>query len=456
MAYLSNSSPHSALGGATPYFRMHNKEADLSGLRVIGTRAFVHRETYTRKLDDRVFEGKLYGFSQDSRAYRIYNPAKGTVVESRNVTFLETPAYSLPLGVTPEDYHYGGDVLRFTSTLSGPLMAEDTFDGEDFCSSMEHEARMQRLRHEVRRLSRMNATYRELSTSPQPLSASPGVASDNSGVASPSIVPGTTGEPEDAFPGAALTAPATPAAGNAPTASRTGRRLEVTQASTRDSPNDEYTVDSSEVPRALLLAHTMRPDPSALTFSQLLEIAVKASGFVMETETVDFSHLDGDPFSSSRAFVYATGAPGHKAISEEGNQPFKIPNSYKDEVKSLQKEELARRHSEGDGQFEATRRLQTGQHLQRPKGGEDHRLTLRLQAEGRRAIQGQTRRSRPRPRAWDRLREELCTSVPHRKHTDPTRHSMRVRMACVADGCGGGISAVPHRQGRFRGASTGT
>ena len=66
-AYVSNRSPHSALGGATPYFRMHNKEADLSGLRAIGAKAFVHRETYTRKLDDRTLEAKLCGFQQDSR-----------------------------------------------------------------------------------------------------------------------------------------------------------------------------------------------------------------------------------------------------------------------------------------------------------------------------------------------------------------------------------------------------
>ena len=111
-AYLSNKSPHSVLRGATPYFRLHNKEADLSGLRAIGARVFVPRETYTRKLDDRAFEGKLCGFSQDSRAYRIYSPAKGTVVESRNVTFLETPAYSVSLGVTSEDHHDEGNVLR--------------------------------------------------------------------------------------------------------------------------------------------------------------------------------------------------------------------------------------------------------------------------------------------------------------------------------------------------------
>ena len=113
----------------------------------------------------------------------------------------------------------------------------------------------------------MNATYRELLKLPQPLSASPGVASGNSGVASLSIVLGTTGELEDVSPGAAPTAPTTPAAGNAPTALRTGRRVEVTRASTSSSPDDGDTVDSSEAPRDLLLGHTMRPDPSALTFS---------------------------------------------------------------------------------------------------------------------------------------------------------------------------------------------
>ena len=211
-AYLSNGSPHSTLGGATPYFRVHNKEADLWRLRAIGARAFVHRETYTRKLDDRAFEGKLCGFSQDSRAYRIYNPAKSTIVESHNMTFLETPAYSLPLGIASEDYYYERDILQFTSALDEPSMAEDTFDGEDFYSAMEQEARMQRLQQEVRRLSRMNATYRELPISPQPFSASPEVGSDNSGVTSPSIVRGTTGEPEDASPAAAPTASTTPAA----------------------------------------------------------------------------------------------------------------------------------------------------------------------------------------------------------------------------------------------------
>ena len=121
---LSQQVPHSTLEGATPYSKMHNLEPDLTGLRAIGARAFVHRETYTKKLEDRAFEGKLCGYSHNSKAYRIYNPAKGTVVESRNVTFLEMPAYTLPPDVTTEDYHYEEDVLRFTSVLDSSLLEE--------------------------------------------------------------------------------------------------------------------------------------------------------------------------------------------------------------------------------------------------------------------------------------------------------------------------------------------
>ena len=62
--YLANRSPHSTLEGATPYSKMHNLEPDLTGLRAIGARAFVHRETYIKKLEDRAFERKLCGQPQ--------------------------------------------------------------------------------------------------------------------------------------------------------------------------------------------------------------------------------------------------------------------------------------------------------------------------------------------------------------------------------------------------------
>ena len=95
--YLSNRLPHAALGESYPFSKMH-KEVDMTSLRVIGARAFVHTETY------KAFEGKLCGFSPNSRAYRIYNAEKGTVVESQNVTFLQCPSYTQPTGTGHIDY----------------------------------------------------------------------------------------------------------------------------------------------------------------------------------------------------------------------------------------------------------------------------------------------------------------------------------------------------------------
>ena len=45
--YISNRALHAALHSATPYFKMHGKEADMTGLRAIEARAFVHVNTHT-------------------------------------------------------------------------------------------------------------------------------------------------------------------------------------------------------------------------------------------------------------------------------------------------------------------------------------------------------------------------------------------------------------------------
>ena len=327
--YLANRSPHSTLEGATPYSKMHNLEPDLTGLRTIGARAFVHRETYTKKLEDRAFEGKLCGYSHNRKAYRIYNPAKGTVVESRNVTFLETPAYTLPPDVTTEDYHYEEDVLRFTSVLDSSLLEEDLFTPNCDLSSAELEEQVQRLRQEVGRLSKINAAQ---SPSPSSTPASPGVAVDqrDAGTREPELAsPSINQEPENEDEhGPPL--PAAPVTGPSLRIRSDGRPFEVTRASTRRSPSSKDT----EYPGALdTLFPTYDHDPRALTSSQLLHIATQTTPSMLTT--ADSAHLDGQPFDTPRAFVYATGVPVHKGFSEEG-QLVRIPNSYKDAQKSPQ------------------------------------------------------------------------------------------------------------------------
>ena len=52
---------------------MFGKHAKLYFLRVIGSRAFVHVERHTSKLEEKVWEGVLVGYDSDSPTYRIYN-----------------------------------------------------------------------------------------------------------------------------------------------------------------------------------------------------------------------------------------------------------------------------------------------------------------------------------------------------------------------------------------------
>ena len=94
-AFLGNRAPHSAIGMQSPYKTLHGREPDLRLLRVIGARAFVHVETYTKKLDVRAVEGRLVGYSSNSKSYRVYIPGTQRIVESRNIVhrnaFTATP-----------------------------------------------------------------------------------------------------------------------------------------------------------------------------------------------------------------------------------------------------------------------------------------------------------------------------------------------------------------------------
>ena len=90
----------------TPYSKRFGKEADLS-LKIIGAWASVHLETYTKTSDNKSLEGRLCGYCQESKAYRVYSPPKRKVVDSRNVVFIKKPLHI----VSPpqdSDYHDTG------------------------------------------------------------------------------------------------------------------------------------------------------------------------------------------------------------------------------------------------------------------------------------------------------------------------------------------------------------
>ncbi|CAM9595151.1 unnamed protein product, partial [Sphacelaria rigidula] len=89
-AYLANRSPHSALDMQSPHKMLKGTEPDLKHLRVIGARTFVHIERHTSKHALKEVEERLVRYSNDSKNYRVYNPATRHIIESRNVVFIET------------------------------------------------------------------------------------------------------------------------------------------------------------------------------------------------------------------------------------------------------------------------------------------------------------------------------------------------------------------------------
>eukprot|EP00903_Cladosiphon_okamuranus_P016817 g15509.t1 len=369
---------------ATPFFKMHHKSPDLSGLRTIGARAFVHHERYRKKLDDRAFEGKLCGYRLDSKTYRIFNPSNGTVVECQNVTFIETPPRSVSYQYSDEAHGYESDVLNFTSLL-GPENPTTT-------AALDFPTQNEVLRQEIRHMQQDNFDREGLrleleqddiqdqeEASPGTESPPGGVSMDahnsgGSGDSGPHGGPGGAAESggasdqdgsSDAAGDAATkdtSRPAAPAessstsgANHSGGASATGAarsgmpRLEVTRASTRRKPTHDDPVDLDLLSGALtvtmnddgIACGTTRmaistADPATLTFDQLSAIAAQSSqpcpgGFE------DFVHFPEDP---ATGYVYATRSEAPHELLEEMSQALKIPNTYAEAMNSPQHEEL--------------------------------------------------------------------------------------------------------------------
>ena len=115
-SYLSSRALHAALGNKTPIQALYGKPAHVGHLRAIGARAFVHIETFTKKLDARAWEGRLVGYSTDSTSFLVYHPETGKVRESRNVVFIETPSVALDPDLLLDEgalvYHEPDDLVR--------------------------------------------------------------------------------------------------------------------------------------------------------------------------------------------------------------------------------------------------------------------------------------------------------------------------------------------------------
>jgi transposase InsO family protein len=92
--YLQNSSPHKILGKKTPKEAFTNSKPNVEHIRIFRCLTYSHVPSKRRtKLDPTAQQGILVGYSDVSKAYRIYIPSQRRVVVSRVVRFEEGRAF---------------------------------------------------------------------------------------------------------------------------------------------------------------------------------------------------------------------------------------------------------------------------------------------------------------------------------------------------------------------------
>ena len=91
--YIQNRCPHIALGRKTPEEVFTGTRPDVSHLRIFGSVCYCHIHADTRKkLDPSGEKGLLFGYSEISKAYKVYISTRRRIIVSRDVQFDEDRA----------------------------------------------------------------------------------------------------------------------------------------------------------------------------------------------------------------------------------------------------------------------------------------------------------------------------------------------------------------------------
>lgn len=85
------------MGKRTPEDVLIGKKPEVSHLRIFGSVAYSHiPDKKCSKLDQTVEKAYLVGYSETSKAYRIYIPSSRKIVVRRDAKFMEDRAFREP------------------------------------------------------------------------------------------------------------------------------------------------------------------------------------------------------------------------------------------------------------------------------------------------------------------------------------------------------------------------
>lgn len=94
--YLLNRTPNKKPNWQTPFEQYYSRKPDVSNLKIVGCRAYVHIPRQVRlaaeKLSERAWVGYLIGYEAQN-IWRIWHPTSKQVVRVRDVVFLEDRLY---------------------------------------------------------------------------------------------------------------------------------------------------------------------------------------------------------------------------------------------------------------------------------------------------------------------------------------------------------------------------
>ena len=147
--YVRNRLPTAAIRDhITPYERWYGKKPNISNARVFGSLAYAHiPDELRQKLDVKADVMMFVGYSEQSKAYRLYDPVSKQVVVRRDVICDESKLGipqagksepdTLMLDLSPHDgVSLPGELRRSSRDTKRPIR----FGIDEFCNNAEHHA----------------------------------------------------------------------------------------------------------------------------------------------------------------------------------------------------------------------------------------------------------------------------------------------------------------------------
>ena len=121
--YVHNRISHSALGNKTPEEMFIGEYPEVSHLKLFGCPVYLHVPKEKRsKLDSSGQKGIFVGYSEQSKAYRIYIPSFRQIEISKYVTFDEDATFSKSRKMyANEDHEEDQEAPRTTKSIKPPV-----------------------------------------------------------------------------------------------------------------------------------------------------------------------------------------------------------------------------------------------------------------------------------------------------------------------------------------------